>query len=265
MRRMACARIGACFRVLASELRGLRLVYDHMYPLKTGVGVAQWTWKRRERQISVEVFVCGDTAGARKRLVEIATDTTTVESQMVPALEKVGELAMEHKARSRRRSPWVYRNVCVSVGTIRKRSQGLAGRAPHSVIPRGSHSFPTSRLTYRGSRASISCRVRFTAETPSRSGFDFPSGVDPKKLTIDVRPGAWPPLEPLDQEGSDVHGQGAQGGSRRARNHRARSGVATFRQGRRRHRRSPCSMNLGGRRRSFHFREDRQRHLRLVS
>ena len=32
---------------LAPDLSGLRLFYHHTYPVKTGVGVARWTWRRR--------------------------------------------------------------------------------------------------------------------------------------------------------------------------------------------------------------------------
>src|SRR5947209_1764553 len=97
---------------LSSEVTGLRLFYHHSYPVKTGLGLTTWTWRRRDKQLTVDVFVSGDGApGARKRLVEIATDTTTVESQIVPALEKVGELSTEFKAHAGDDLLWVYRNI----------------------------------------------------------------------------------------------------------------------------------------------------------
>ena len=50
-----------------------------------------------------------------ERLLEIATDTTTVESHMVQAAEPLGDLAIEHFARAGDEMVWVFRNVCVVV------------------------------------------------------------------------------------------------------------------------------------------------------
>jgi hypothetical protein len=188
-------------QALSSELSGLRLFYDQMYPLETGVGVAYWVWKRREKKVGLDLFVCGDPAGARKRLVDVATDTTTVESQMVPALEKVGELATEYKAHSGDDLLWVYRNVC---GYIWNEGGGPkvlpAARRIQSFL--AAHTVPNV--------ASYIPKVAGIDLSPStiRSGdtfqvkLRFAEHVDPKKLTIDVRPGSWPPLEPIDQDGS---------------------------------------------------------------
>ncbi len=186
---------------LSSELGGLRLGYDQMYPLETGVGAAYWVWERRERKLSVELFVCGDAGGARKRLVEVATDTTTVESQMVPAREKVGELATEYKAHSGDDLLWVYRNVCVYIRNEANGPKVLpAARRIQSFL--AGHTVPDL--------ASHIPKVAGIALSPTviRSGdtfevrLRFPEHVDPARLTIDVRPGSWPPLEPIDQDGS---------------------------------------------------------------
>jgi hypothetical protein len=186
---------------LSPELGNLRLDYDQMYPLETGVGVAYWVWKRRERTIAVDLFVCGDAAGARRRLVEAATDTTTVESQMVPAHEKVGELATEYKTHSGDDLLWVYRNVCVYI-----RNQGggpkvlpLARRIQAFLA---THTVPNIS-SYTPKVAGIDL---FPSTIRSGDIFEvrlrFPEHVDPRTLTLDVRPGSWPPLEPIDQEGS---------------------------------------------------------------
>jgi len=201
------ARDGVCAdwrrlpEFLSPELGGLRLFHHQAYPLKTGVGLSDWTWRRRGKQISVEVFVCGDIAGARERLLEIATDTTTVESPLVPALETVGELAIEHKDRAGDDLDWIYRNICVSVSDqqsglklipVARRIQSFL--AAHTVpnlaayVPKVARIDLSPGLIRSGDTFEV--RLRFAEE------------VDPDKLTIDVRPGSWPPLEPLDQNGS---------------------------------------------------------------
>jgi hypothetical protein len=102
--------------VLAEEVKGLRLDWESMSAFETGIGTAQWTWQRRDRQLHVEVFVSGTgPVAARQRLLEIATDTTTVESHMVPSVEVLGDLSIEHFARTGREMVWVFRNVCVVV------------------------------------------------------------------------------------------------------------------------------------------------------
>lgn len=102
--------------VLVEEVKGLRLDWESLHSFSSGMGTAQWTWQRRERQLHVEVFVSATgPAAARQRLLEIATDTTTVESHMVPAIEALGDLSIEHFARSGREMVWVFHNVCVVV------------------------------------------------------------------------------------------------------------------------------------------------------
>ena len=102
--------------VLADDVKGLRLDWESMSPFKSGIGTAQWTWERRDRQLHVEVFVSGTgPVAARQRLLEIATDTTTVESHMVLAGEPLGDLAIEYCARTGHEMVWVFRNVCVVV------------------------------------------------------------------------------------------------------------------------------------------------------
>jgi hypothetical protein len=187
--------------IVSDELGGLRLLSHQMYPVETGVGVSWWIWKCRKKQMSVQLFVCGSNAGARERLVEVATDTTTVENQMVPALERVGELATEHLSHSGDGLLWINRNVCIhahnsgtgpSVIAVARRIQSFL--AAHTVpniaayIPKVA-GIDLSPSTIR-SGDTFEVRLRFAEQ------------VDPDKLTIDVRPGTWPPLEPLDQEGS---------------------------------------------------------------
>jgi hypothetical protein len=102
--------------VLSDDVKGLRLDWESMSPFKSGIGTAQWTWERRDRQLHVEVFVSGTGAtAARQRLLEIATDTTTVESHMVLAVEPLGDLAIEYCGRTGNDMVWVFRNVCVVV------------------------------------------------------------------------------------------------------------------------------------------------------
>jgi hypothetical protein len=102
--------------VLVEEVKGLRLDWESMSSFKTGIATAQWTWQRRDRQLHVQVFVSGTgPVAARQRLLEIATDTTTVESHMVTSVEALGDLSIEHFARTGREIVWAFRNVCVVV------------------------------------------------------------------------------------------------------------------------------------------------------
>jgi len=102
--------------LLSGDLPGLRLVGHDASPLKSGIGKANWNWMRREDGISVEIYVCGTgPAGARARLIEKATNTTTVKSHMALAHEKVGELAVEHESHEGDDILWIFRNVCVSI------------------------------------------------------------------------------------------------------------------------------------------------------
>jgi hypothetical protein len=184
--------------ILSEDLRGLRFLGYDASPLKSGIGEANWDWKRREDGISVEVYVCGTgAAGARARLIEKATNTTTVKSHMAPALEKVGELAVEHESHDGDDILWVFRNVCVSVCKF--------GRGPKVIsVARRIQSFLAAHLV-----SNLAARVPRIAKievskNPIRVGDTFevrvvlPSDLRLRDHTIEIRPASWPMLDPIE-------------------------------------------------------------------
>ena len=186
--------------VLAEEVKGLRLDWESMNSFRTGIGSAQWTWRRRERQLHVEVFVSGTgPGGARQRLLEIATDTTTVESHMVLATEPLGDLSIEHFARTGREMVWVFRNVCVVVEND--------GNGPNVLsVSRRIQAFMEAHLV-RNLAAHVPRIARIDLSPDSvRSGDVFSvtlhldRGVRADQLAIEFRQVSWPLLDPIEYE-----------------------------------------------------------------
>jgi hypothetical protein len=102
--------------VLAAELKDLRLFLHDTFPVKAGLAMANWDWKRGERQASVSVYVFGDgPLGARDQFLQLATNTSRVESAFVRGPEDLGELSAEYMSRSSEDLIWVFRNVCVRI------------------------------------------------------------------------------------------------------------------------------------------------------
>ena len=183
---------------LSSDLRGLRLIDHGTASLKSGIGVANWDWRRRDDGFNIELFVSGTgPAGARMKLVEKSTDTTTVESQMALALERVGELAVEDRFHDGNDILWVYRNICVSISNF--------GRGPKVIaVARRIQSFLVAHLV-----PDIASHVPRIAgieisKSPVRTGDTFevqvrlPEHLRPGDFTIDIRPASWPMLDPIE-------------------------------------------------------------------
>jgi hypothetical protein len=172
--------------------------------LKAGMGAAHWIWKRRERNLSVEVFVSGTgPSGARQRLIEIATNTTMVENRMVVARERVGELAIEDLSRDGNDIDWVFRNVCVSVHH--------QGSGPDLVsVARRIQSFLVAHLSPDVASHVPKIASIEISKKVIRPGDTFevrvllPHGVRSDQLSIDVRPASWPMLDPIEYRETSV-------------------------------------------------------------
>lgn len=188
-------------KVLAEEVKGLRLDWESTHSFKPGIGTAQWTWQRRDRQLHVEVFVSGTgPVAARKRLLEIATDTTTVESHMVLANEALGDLSIEHFARTGREMVWVFRNVCVvvendgngpNVVSVSRRIQAFM--AAHLVRDLAAH---VPRIT----RIDISPHPVRAADVFSVT-LELAGGITPDHVAIEFRQVSWTLLDPIEHKG----------------------------------------------------------------
>ena len=188
--------------VLAEEVKGLRLDWESMHSFRTGIGTGQWTWLRRDRQLHVEVFVSGTgPVGARQRLLEIATDTTTVQSHMVPAIESLGDLSIEHFARTGREMVWVFHNVCVVVEND--------GSGPNVLsMSRRIQAFMEAHLV-RNLAVHVPRIARIDlSPNPVRSGdvfsvtLELDGEVRANHFAIEFRQVSWPLLDPIEHEGT---------------------------------------------------------------
>ena len=102
--------------ILRAEIKGLQLEWTQVHASQSGLGQSDWTWRRRQRQVSISVFVSGTgPRGAREQLVELATDTTMMESPLVRGPEGLGDVAVQYMDRPYENVIWVFRNVCVEV------------------------------------------------------------------------------------------------------------------------------------------------------
>jgi hypothetical protein len=102
--------------LLRTEVKGLRFDWQQTYPLAPGLVTMILGWKRRERQITAEVFVSGTGPGpARERLLKIATDTTKMECDMDLGPADLGDLSIQDVSPPFEELIWVFRNVCVMI------------------------------------------------------------------------------------------------------------------------------------------------------
>ncbi len=217
---------------------------------RPGVGVARWECggapREKGRPVCRDLLtVCGDPAGARKRLVVVATDTTTVESQIVPAHEKVKGSSRRKVQGPLRGRPPMGLSQCYRVHSESgKRTQGPACRSSHSVVSRRAHCAQHLVVPSQGRRD----RSR-PEHDPKRGHLRGQASICGARRSLEAHDrraaGELAPARTYRSGRLDLHREGFEGGSSGARDHRARSDLATFRESRRRDRRSPGSLNLG--------------------
>ncbi len=273
-RRMASAPIGGQLpaALVEQSCEGCVSIQDSMHPLETGIGVAQWDWRRR------------DDGNSMSRCSSPAPDQPALgrgwsRSRRTPRRSRVRWFPRSKRWVSSRRA-LALTTETTSFGSIAMFAcdSATSGSGPkvlavarriqsildaHLVPDVASHVPRIAGIEISRSHVRRRGDVRgdgFASRTTSRAN-DF---------TIDVRPASWPMLDPIEyRKARPSCSRRPTPGPRRAGVDRSRSGNLAFPQSRRRHRRSPCSVNRGGAvcatARLDHFQGRSTRRLRLVS
>jgi hypothetical protein len=101
---------------LTPEVKGMRLEREQVGAIEPGLAECDFTWRRRERRVSVAIFVSGvGSRGARDKLVQLATETTTIDVPLVLGPAGLGDLAVQYMDPPYENVIWVFQNVCIEI------------------------------------------------------------------------------------------------------------------------------------------------------
>ena len=105
-------------KALTIQLKRLRLERTDCSVVESGMGEAEWIWRRGESSVDVSIFVSG--AGpekAQQKLLAIGSNTTMVRIPYEAGPADLGDLSIHDPRYPASGVTWVYKNICVDINT----------------------------------------------------------------------------------------------------------------------------------------------------